>query len=71
LRNAVTKNAKPASDALCRNPITGIAGCCARGKRPCGRAAEQRDELAPFQLSELHSAAAAKTGFAGYRIGRD
>jgi hypothetical protein len=29
------------------NPTTGIAGCCARGKRPRRRrAAEQRDELA-------------------------
>jgi hypothetical protein len=25
--------------------------CC---ERPCRRAAEQRDELAPFQLSKLH-----------------
>src|SRR5215472_10276053 len=38
-----------------RNPITGIA-CCVRRERPRGRrAAEQRDELAPFQWIELHS----------------
>jgi hypothetical protein len=31
-------------DRLLRKPITGIAGCGARGERPCRRAAEQRDE---------------------------
>jgi hypothetical protein len=29
----------------------------ARGDPPCGRAAEKRDDLAPFQLFKLHSAA--------------
>ena len=28
---------------------------CARRERPCRRAAEQRDEVAPFQLIELRS----------------
>jgi hypothetical protein len=27
----------------------------ARRERPCHRAAEQRDELSPFQLKKLHS----------------
>jgi hypothetical protein len=36
-----------------RNPTTGIARCCARGERPSRRAAETRDELAPFQLTEF------------------
>ena len=41
--------------ALRRNPITGIAGCCApRRERPRRRrAAEQRDELAPFSFDHL------------------
>jgi DNA invertase Pin-like site-specific DNA recombinase len=38
-------------------------------ERPRSRAAEQRDEVAPFQLIELHSVPA--TGLQGYRIGRD
>jgi len=37
-----------------RNPTTGIPGCCARGKRPSDRAAEKGDEVASFQLIELH-----------------
>jgi len=37
-------------DTLLRNPITGV-GCCARREQPCNRAAEQRDELAPFQTA--------------------
>jgi hypothetical protein len=39
---------------LLRNPITGIAVCCARRQRPCRRAADESDELAAFQLIELH-----------------
>ena len=35
------------------------------------RAAEQRDELAPFQLIEMHSIPASQGRFAGYRIGED
>src|SRR5215831_133127 len=34
-------------DAIARKPITGIVGCCARAASG-RRAAEQRDELAPF-----------------------
>src|SRR5262245_23623652 len=30
LRNATTNGANDSADALLRNPITGIAGCCAR-----------------------------------------
>jgi hypothetical protein len=37
-----------------RTPITGIP-VRPRRERPCCRAAEQRDEVAPFQLIELHS----------------
>jgi hypothetical protein len=33
----------------------------ARRERPCRRAAEQRDELASFQLIELHSVPASQT----------
>ncbi len=33
--------------------------------------AEQRDELAPFQLTELHSMSASQSRTVGYRIGRD
>jgi hypothetical protein len=47
-------------------------GCCARREQPRGRrAAEQRDELAPFQLIELHSIPASQDQFAEYRIGED
>jgi hypothetical protein len=41
-----------------RNPITGIADCCARRERPRDRrAAEQRNELASFHYSITSSAA--------------
>ena len=34
----------------------------ARRERPGGRAAEQRDELAPFQMIELHSMPSSHAG---------
>ena len=46
-----------------RNSIT------RRGNRR--HAAEQRDELASFQLVELHSVPASQGRIAGYRIGED
>src|SRR5262249_57641303 len=42
-----------------------------RRDRPRNRAAEQRDELAPFQLIELHLLPASWARIAGYRIGED
>jgi hypothetical protein len=43
----------------------------ARRERPRGyRAAEQRDELAPFQLIELHSMPASQAGLQDDQIGR-
>jgi len=45
--------------------------CCARRERPCSRAAEQRDELAPVVI-ELHTIPHDERGrTAGYRIGGD
>jgi hypothetical protein len=41
-----------------------IALLCARGERPCRRSAEKGDQLAPFQLIELHALLLAK----GHRI---
>jgi len=55
-----------------RKPITGITICCLRAcrQRPCHRrAAERRDELATFQLIELHSVPTSQGRIAGYRIG--
>jgi hypothetical protein len=44
----------------------------ARRQRPRGRrAAEQRDEIASFQLIELHSIPASQGRVAGYRIASD
>jgi hypothetical protein len=43
----------------------------ARRERPRCRAAEQRDELATFQLIELHSFSASQGRVAGYRIASD
>jgi hypothetical protein len=46
----------------------------AAGRAPLPRyrsAAEQRDELATFQLIELHSFPASQGRIAGYRIGED
>jgi hypothetical protein len=43
-----------------------------RGERPRCRAAEQRDEVASFQLIELHSIPASQGRIVGgYRIGED
>jgi len=42
-----------------------------RRDRPRGRAAEQRYEVAPFQLIELHSVPASQGRITGYRIGQD
>jgi hypothetical protein len=43
-----------------------------RHKRPCHRrAAEQSDELAPFQLIELHPVPASQGRITGYRIASD
>ena len=46
-RKPATRWLASVSDALRRNPATGIAGCCALRERPRSRrAANQRDELA-------------------------
>ena len=52
-----------------RNPTTGIAGCCAfRRERPRDRrAAEQRDELAAFPLTEMHPILTGREHIAEYR----
>src|SRR5262245_3125794 len=42
----------------------------ARRERPCGHP-EQRDELAPFQLIELHAVPTSQGRIIGYRIGED
>jgi len=44
---------------------------CARCERPRSRTAEQRDELAPFQLIKLHLLAQPTPPGAAYRIGED
>ena len=44
--------------------------CCARAASGHAAAAEQRDELAPFQLIELHSVPA-RAGLQDIRIGKD
>jgi hypothetical protein len=42
-----------------------------RRERPRSHAAEQRDELAAFQIIELHSIPASQDRVAGYRIDGD
>jgi hypothetical protein len=44
---------------------------CVRRERPRRRAAEQRDELASFQLIELHPVPASQGRITGYRIASD
>jgi hypothetical protein len=55
-------------------PITGtvrlLLRACRERPRSC-RAAEQRDELASFQLIEAHSVPVSQGRIAGYRIGED
>jgi len=50
--------AKSLGPRLLRNPITGIAGCCAarRSGTPARRAPEQRDEFAPSIRSPRRNA---------------
>jgi hypothetical protein len=46
--------------------------CCPpRRKRPRHRAGDHCDELAAFQLIELHSISPSQSRTAGYRIGGD
>ena len=42
---------------MVKTPIRRIRSgcCCTRRERPRGHTAEERDDLAPFQLSELHA----------------
>ena len=61
-----------ARKALLRRAIekatTDSTGCCARAAS--GRAAEQRDERAPFQLTEFHSMPAS-TAFHDIELAKD
>src|SRR5262249_42017626 len=51
------------------DPANSVGLLRAGGQRPRGRrAAEKRDELAPFYLIELHPVPASQGGVAGYRI---
>jgi hypothetical protein len=43
----------------------------ARRERPSCCTAEHRDEIAPFQMIELHSVLTSRSRIAGYRIGDD
>jgi hypothetical protein len=55
-----------------RNPTTGIRGCCARAANGQTVAAPpERDEIAMFQLIELHSISASQGPIAGYRTDED
>jgi hypothetical protein len=45
----------PSGDVLRRNPIAGIAGCCARRKRPRRRPTEKRNKLPPSNHEEFCS----------------
>jgi hypothetical protein len=45
------------------------AAAAPRRQRPRRRAAEQRDELAAFQVIELHSDPTSQGRIAGYRTG--
>jgi len=58
----ITRARKQAAEAI---NASGLLG--ARRERPGRRAAEQRDELAPVLLIELHSVLTSR--IAGYRIG--
>jgi len=50
--NARMRCTDPAADVKLRNPMTGsLPGCCARAAS--GRAAEQRDEIAPSHAETL------------------
>jgi hypothetical protein len=51
------------------NPINFSGPLRARRERPPSRAAEQREEVSPFQLIELHSVPCQPVRIAGYRIG--
>jgi hypothetical protein len=54
--NAARGPTTAAGYILPRNPMVGIAGCCARGERPCGRRpAEKRNELtSPHICTQAH-----------------
>ena len=45
----------PSGGVLRINPITGIAGCCARRKRPRRRPTEKRNKLPPSNHEEFSS----------------
>src|SRR5262249_53299205 len=52
-RKASTINAKPAAGVLLRNPITGIAGCCARAASGHAAAAPPRNVAKNFRSSDV------------------
>ena len=54
-----------------RGLASAARACCGRGMAARGRAAEQRDELASFQLIELHLVPPSQGRIAGYRIGEE
>src|SRR3954470_20289172 len=61
LRNPARRLAFGSGEPECRNPMTGIAACCARNERPGDRTAcDQRDEIAPS-----HDLLPARAGFHG------
>jgi hypothetical protein len=74
LRKVAAICAYSQDDPPLRNPIIGIAVCCARaasGYATHRRTAQQCDELASFQMIKLHLTAPARDFAAAYRIGQD
>jgi hypothetical protein len=68
---AMASISERSSDWRLAEPARWFRGAWRRRNIASWRSAEERDELSPFQVIELHWNPPTRAAFSGYRIGRD